>query len=107
MPQSAVRDVRPFSRDRLFLVPRDEVAKGAMALLDKNQQEAPEIQMASVAMLFAAWCRRLRVSPHEMHELGLKLVAPQDFHHKGNIQAEVLRDFAGIRMAGDATVDER
>lgn len=107
MPASAVRDVKPFSRDRLFLVPRDEAAKCGLALLDKVQQESPEIAMAGVAILFAVWCKRLRLGPHEAYQLGVKLAEPQQFHQKGNIQAEVLRDFAGIRMAGDASVDVR
>lgn len=90
-----------------MLVPRDEAAKCGLGLLDKVQQEAPEIAMAGTVVLFAMWCRRLRMDPHEMYQLGLKMLEPQEFHHKGNIQIEVLRDFAGIRMMGDASVDIR
>ena len=90
-----------------MLVHRDEAAKAAFALLDKVQQESPEIAMAGCAMLFAMWCRRLHVDPHEMHALGGKLLVPQAFHQKGNIHVEVLRDFAGIRMMGDNSVDIR
>lgn len=105
LKQNTTKGVNPFSRDRLFMVPRDEAAKGAMALLTVIQDEQPEIALASVAMLFAAWVKRLRVSPHEAYQLGNKLVVPQEFHQKGNIQAEVLRDFAGMRLMGDKSVE--
>jgi hypothetical protein len=101
------RGVRPFSKDRLMMVPRDEAAKCGMALLDKVQQETPEIAMAGTVILFAMWCRRLGLDPFEMHQLGVRMLEPQDFHQKGNIHIEVLRDFAGIRMAGDGRVEAR
>lgn len=90
-----------------MLVPRDEAAKCGMALLDKVQQEAPEIAMAGTVVLFAMWCARLHMDPYEMHQLGMKMLEPEEFHHKGNILMETLRDFAGIRMMGDASVDIR
>lgn len=107
MPRDTVRGVRPFSKDRLMLVPRDEAMKCGFALLDKVQAEAPEIAMAGVVALFAVWCKRLKLDPHEMYSLGVKLVEPQPFHQKGNIHGEVMRDFAGMRMAADASVDVR
>lgn len=107
MSRQDTRGVRPFNKDRLMLVARDDAAKCGMALLDKVQQEAPEIAMAGTVVLFAMWCRRLKMDPHEMHSLGVKLLEPQQFHHKGNILMDVLRDFAGIRMMGDASVDVR
>lgn len=107
MSKQDTRGVRPFSKDRLMMLSRDEAAKCGFALLDKVQQEAPEIAMAGVAMLFATWCKRLKLDPHEMFQHGVKLVAPEAFHQKGNIHAEVMRDFAGMRMAGEAHVDVR
>lgn len=76
-----------------------------MALLHVVQDEAPEVAMASVAMLFATWCKRLGLDAYEAHQYGQRLLAPEPFHRKGNIQAEVLRDFAGIRLAGDKRVE--
>ncbi len=107
MSKDDVRGVRPFSKDRLMMLPRDEAAKCGMALLDKVQQEAPEIAMAGAAVLFAMWCKRLRLDPFEAHQYGMKLLEPQQFHHKGNVLMDTLRDFAGIRMAGDPRVDVR
>lgn len=107
MPASSVRDVRPFSRDRLKLVPRDRAAEGAFACLDKLQQAIPEVQVAAAAMLFAAWVKRLRLDPEDLYSQGVKMLKSQPGHSKANIHVEVLRDFAGIRIAGDPTVDER
>lgn len=103
LPNGAV--ARPFSRDRLMLTPRDEAMKGAMALLDRIQNEAPEIGMAAASIMFAAFCRRVRMNPQEAHQLGLRLLTPEPFHQKGNIVGEVLQDFAGLRIAGDRRME--
>lgn len=104
---SLTKDVRPFSRDRLKLVSRDKAAEGAMAQLDRVQQAAPEVQMASVAILFAAWCKRLGCDPHDIYSQGVKMLTPEFGHHKANLHLETLRDFAGIRMAGDTRTSIR
>jgi hypothetical protein len=102
-----VKDVTPFSRDRLSLVSRDLSAEGAMRMLDVIQTHRPEVQVAGAALLFAAWCHRLGLDPHDLWQQGMKMMKPQPGHHKGNINVEVLRDFAGIRLAGDERVDIR
>lgn len=107
MGKQQVADVRPFSRDRLKLISRDKAAEGAFAILDKLQQAGPEVQVASVAILFAAWCKRLTLDPHDIYQQGMKMLAPEFGHHKANLHLETLRDFAGIRMAGDERVDIR
>jgi hypothetical protein len=89
------------------MVPRDEAMKAAFAVLSRNQDEVPELQVAAMAILFAAWCRRLKLEPSAMHLLGLRLIEPEAFHQKGNIHAETIRDFAGMRIAGDERVDVR
>jgi hypothetical protein len=96
---------RPFDRDRLNLVARDDSMRVAMDLLDRIQKQDPELAMAGTAIMFAAFVRRLKLSPQDTYELGLKLLEPQQFHRKANIVGEVLRDFAGIRMAGDRNVE--
>jgi hypothetical protein len=105
--RSLVRDVIPFSRDRLKLVSRDLSAEGAMAMLDRVQTHRPEVQVAAVAVLFAAWCRRLGLDPHDLWLQGTRMMRPEPGHQKANIHLEVLRDFAGIRLAGDERVDIR
>ncbi len=104
MPNEMTKGVKPFSRDRLKLVSRDRCAKTAMAVLHKIQQDPTEEQVAAVAMLFAVWCIRLGQDPHDLYLQGVKMVKPEQFHRKGNIQLETLRDFAGIRLAGDDRV---
>jgi hypothetical protein len=104
---SFTRDVKPFSRDRLSVVSRDVAAKGAFTCLDHLQQEEPEVQVASVAILFAVWCKRLSLDPHALYQQGIKMVRPEMGHVKANVHLEVLRDFAGIRLAGDPSVDVR
>lgn len=101
------KGVRPFSRDRLMMVSRDEAARVAMLALTPIQDESPEHAMAAAALLFAVWCKRLSMSGHEAYQLGSKLLTPQQFHQKGNITMETLRDFAGIRMAADDRVELR
>jgi hypothetical protein len=97
--------VRPFSKDRLHMVSRDDAMKSAMGLLDRIQNEEPEVALAGTAIMFAAFVRRLGLSPAETHELGKRILAPEAFHQKSNITGEVLRDFAGIRLAGDAQAE--
>ncbi len=99
------KGVRPFSRDRLHMLPRDVAARGAMVLLNAIQDEPPEVAMASVAVLFACWCARVGMDPHDAHSLGVRMMRPERFHRKADIQMEVLRDFAGLRLVGDNRVD--
>lgn len=107
MTSRMVADVRPFSRDRLKLVSRDKAAEGAMLVLDRIQTAPPEVQVASVGILFAAWCKRLGLDPHDIYQQGVKMMTPEFGHRTANIHLEVLRDFAGIRLAGDSRVDVR
>jgi len=97
---------RPFNKDRLMLLNRDRAMNMAMAILDRTQQETdPEVAFAGQAIMFAAWCKRLNMDPHEAHTIALKMLAPEQFRQKGNIIGEVIRDFAGIRLVGDRRVD--
>lgn len=98
------RQKRPFSRDRLMMTARDDAASSALAALTPIQDEAPEIQVAGVSVLFAALSHRLGVDPEELYRVGIKMLTDEDFHHKGNIRVETLRDFAGLRLKGDEVV---
>lgn len=89
------------------MVSRDLAATGAFTCLDHLQQEAPEVQVAAASILFAAWSHRLGLDPHDLYQQGLKMLRPQMGHLKANVHMEVLRDFAGIRLAGDPSVDVR
>lgn len=96
---------RPFSRDLLLSISRDLAATGAMKLLDRVQQiPEPEVAMAAISIVFAAFCRRTGMSAQDAHEFGKRLLEPQPHHVKANITMETLRDFAGIRVMGDRRV---
>jgi hypothetical protein len=88
-----------------MLTSRDEAARAAFGALDRIQNEAPEVALAGAALLFVALCKRCRTAPHDAAELGEKMLAPQFGHLKGNLHLETIRDFAGMRMMGDASVD--
>jgi hypothetical protein len=89
-----------FDRDRLNLVGRDGVATAAFAMLDKVQQEAPELAYASIAVLFAVMSERLGVDPQDGHALGTKLLRPSAFHQKGNAQMDAMDDLAKQEWMG-------
>jgi hypothetical protein len=102
--RTKLRGVRPFDRDRLMMTARDDAARAGMAMLTPVQDEAPEVIVAGLAVLFAESCRRLGLDAREAHEFGRRVTAPQEFHHKGNITVETFRDFVGLRLKGDANV---
>lgn len=101
------RGVVPFSKDRLSLVARDRVARAAFAALHPNQDESAEVQVGAAALLFAAWVHRLGLDPYDLYQMANKMLRPEEFHTKANLQLETIRDFAGIRLAGDSRVDIR
>ena len=105
MAKSDTRGVRPFSRDRLALLPRDEVAKTAFAAMDKVQQQDPTLAVAAVSVLFLAWCKRLGVRPEDMTQMAARMIEPEQFHQKANLHMDVIRDFAGMRVLGDSRVE--
>ena len=105
MARADTRGVRPFNRDKLMLTKRDDAARVAFGALDRVQHDAPEEAMAGVALLFVTLCHRCKVKPEDMAELGRRMLEPQAFHLKGNLHMETIRDFAGMRMMGDASVD--
>jgi hypothetical protein len=100
-----VRGIRPFSRDRLMVTNRDNAARVAFGALDRIQQDTPEEAMAGAALLFVALCKRCGLTGNEAYELGDRMLQPQAFHDKANMHMETIRDFAGMRIMGDAHVD--
>lgn len=89
-----------FDRDRLHLVSRDAAAVAAFAMLDKVQNEAPELAYASIAVLFAAMSERLGVDPQDGHTLGRRMLKPDPFHHKANCQMDAMDDLAKQEWQG-------
>ena len=89
-----------FDRDRLNLVGRDGVATAAFAMLDKVQNEQPELAYAAIAVLFTVMSERLGVDPQDGHSLGVKLLRPSAFHQKGNAQMDAMDDLAKQEWMG-------
>lgn len=85
-------------RDKVMMVQREKAAILAHRALDRIQSELPEEQVSGVAVLFATIAHRCGFDPQELHALGMKILRDEKFHHKGNIQIESLRDFAGLRL---------
>lgn len=91
----------PLNRDKLFMMPRDEAARLAFEALHPLQNLKPEEMMAGLAVLFATVCQRVGQPADEMHALGLKVLeAPAEHHYKTNSMLQTLKDFAGLRVAG-------
>lgn len=85
--------------DQLNSTSRDEAAFVAFAALNAIQEDRPHKQVFAVALLFAAFCERLNLSPREMHTKAEMMLREEDFHHKANSQLQALREFAGIRLS--------
>jgi hypothetical protein len=96
-------DVRPFDYHTMTQLPRLKAVDSAHRALDGVQRDTPEEMMLGVAVLFAALCQRCQVSPHEMHQMGLRVIAYSPFDKTANRSLEALRDFAGLRVLGKET----
>lgn len=90
----SLKDVQPFSRDRLMLVPRSQAAKMAFQMLHEVQGQSPEIQMAGLATLFAIYCKRHRLDPQDLYRLGTRLITPEPHHDSTNAYVEAVEDYA-------------
>lgn len=87
-----------------MMTPRDDAASAAFQALDGLQRFTPEEQLAGAALLFSALRTRCGLDPFDLSQLGDRLLAPEAFHDKANWQLEALRDYAGLRIAGDPNV---
>lgn len=91
---------RPISRDALFMLPRDRTVANAHQLLRPVNMLQPEEMVGAIAVLFSAICSRVQLDPEEVHKLGMKLLRDQQHHDKTNKSLQSMRDFAGMRIAG-------
>lgn len=86
------------------MMPRGVAADTAHEALFPIQHRRPTEMVAGVAVLFATICARTGLDPQELHTLGSKMLRDQEFHRAVNDSLQSLRDFAGIRIAGDKDV---
>lgn len=91
--------------DTLTSLPRDRVASLTQAILDPIQAHKGEELLASSAVLFAIMVERYGGSPQGLYDYGVRILgADEPFHKKGNDQLEALRDFAALRVRGEALI---
>lgn len=89
-----------FNPDRLSMVSRNEAAIGAFGMLDKVQDEMPELAVASVSLLFATLINRLGLSPYSMYEMGNKMLQHVPHEAKANAQIDGMIDLAKEQWQG-------
>lgn len=94
-------DVRAFDYHRMTLMPRLDAADSAHRVLDVLQKRPPEEIVLGTAVLFAALCKRLRLSPSDIHNAGMRVLEAEPFHKRANDSLQSLQDFAGLRIAGE------
>ena len=98
---------RPLDRDKLYMVPRRRAADTAHQALFPIQNDSPEVMLAGVAVLFAAFCTRCRQDPEDMFRMGLRILRDPDVEggdRGSNASLQSLKDFAGIRIMGERHV---
>ena len=95
---------RPLDKDKLYQYPRDAAIRCAHQALRPISTMEPEPMMAGVAVLFALVCSRVGVDPQDMHMMALRMMRHQEHHDKENKLLQSLRDFAGMRIAGQEVV---
>lgn len=93
-----------FDKDALSMLARETAADAAHEALFPLQHRPPAEIVAGAAVLFAAICHRVGLDPQETHAVGMKMLRDQDHHRGANNSLQSLRDFAGIRIAGDRDV---
>jgi hypothetical protein len=98
------QNFRPLNRDKLHMLSRDHVAPIAFEALHPIQDYTQEEMVAGVALLFATICERVRLDPEELHRIGARMLKDQPAHLKTNAAVQSLRDFAGIKIAGEDRV---
>lgn len=87
----------PFDRDKLGMLPRDKIMEASFRALDAIQNDKAEMQMATVASLFAAFTERLNLSPQEMFNMGKRMMRRQPNHTQANDHIDALTDFIGAK----------
>lgn len=90
----------PLDKDRLHQFPRDDAVSMAHRCLRPINSFDPEEMVAGVAVLFAAVCNRVGLDPQDVHHMGMRMMREQQHHDKSNKLLQSLRDFAGLRIAG-------
>lgn len=95
---------RPLDKDKLAMTSRDATVMRSLRLLHVIQNDTPEEMVAAIAMLFSTVVNRVGLDPQWCHQLGVRMVRHHQHHDKHNMALQSLRDFAGMRIAGQEVV---
>lgn len=93
---------RPLNTDKLAMVDRDKAIMEAHRALDAIQNLEPELQVAAVNILFAAYMTRTRLLPQTSYMMGKRLLEDAQFNRQANASVRSMLDFVGLRVVGDA-----
>lgn len=95
----------PFDYHTMMQLPRQQIADAAHLALDRIQNLSPEEQVAGVATLFACIAERCQMNANELFLMGQRVMArEEDFHKRTNDSLAALRNYAALRIKGDANV---
>ena len=70
-----------FDFDRMNNADAAEVAKAALAVVDKVQDNQKELQVVAIAAAFSSFCRRMGVDPAEAFRAATNLLATKHREH--------------------------
>lgn len=80
--------------DIINMAHRNKVSDIAFRALDVIQTEPEELQLLSVATLFAALTQRLGLPAGEIHDKAKRIINPEPFDRSGNERYQALCDYA-------------
>ena len=94
-PKSMIRI--PFDRDKLGMLARDKIMEASFRALDTIQNDKMELQVATVAALFAAFTERLNLNPQDTFLMGKRMMRREPNHRQANDHIDALTDFIGAK----------
>lgn len=95
---------RPLDRDKMNLLPRNEIIDMAHLAFFQMQDTDPEVQALGVAVLFTVCMKVSGLDPEDMvNRANRVLNAPYHGDHKTSASLQSLKDLLSIRMMGRDT----
>lgn len=86
---------------RIATAPRNKVSDVCFRMLDRVQNEQPEIQVFAVATLYAAMAKRLGVDAGDLFAKATKMLDPEPFDTSGNERFHALVAYARQELPAD------
>lgn len=95
---------RPFDYHTMTTLHREKAIDAAQRALDGVQRDTPEEIVMAFAVAFAAVCKQAQLSPHDVYQIGEKVLRHDPFHKRSNDSIQSLRDFVSLRVMGRQNV---